>query len=316
MLVWLLAAAVAAAQGQGRPPKVGVLWMGNSTEAAPYLNQFKEGLRERGWVEGRTVQIIERYDQFDASRRPKLAAELVALGVELIYVTDPLLPAAKNAAPNIPIVCADFYDPVAEGYAESLAKPVGNVTGISWQSVDSGVKRLQLARELVPRARQVGMLIDANDPGARIELQAVMAAARKAGISLGALELRTPQDVEAVLANLKGSKLDALILPANSLTWGALDRIIEVATANRIPTISEPPAFAELGSVISYGVDMFVLYRRSAHFVDRILKGAKPSELPFEQPTKFDFVVNLKAARAIGVEIPKSFFEHATRVLR
>jgi putative ABC transport system substrate-binding protein len=316
VLAWIAATAMAAAQMDRDTPKIGVLWIADASMASPYLGQFKEGLRELGWVDGQTVEIIERYDQGTASRRAGLAAEMVGRGVDVIYAGNPLLPAAMKATATIPIVCPDFYDPVAEGVTKSMARPEGNVTGVSWQSVESAVKRLELARELVPKARRLGMMFDANDPGAVLEAQAVVAAARTANVSLQLMELREAKDVDIALSKLKTSRLQALIVPLSALTWPVIDRIVEGASANRVPLISEPTEFAEAGVVITYGADIYALYRRSAHFVDRILRGAKPADLPIEQPTKFELVVNAKAASAMGVHVPRTLMDRATRVIR
>jgi putative ABC transport system substrate-binding protein len=297
-------------------PIVAVLWIMDPSTTGPYLQHFKEGLHDLGWVDGRNVRIVERYDEGDAGRRPRLAAELLRLDPDSLYVSAPALPAARNATTRVPIICPDFYDPVLEGATTSLARPDRNVTGVSWQTVDSAGKRVQLIRELLPRARRVGMMFDATDVGGQIELHGVAAMAREVGITVEKLELRTPQDIEPALTRLKGGKLDALIVGANTLTWPAFERIESAATANRIPIVSEPEEFATEGAVVTYGPDMFALYRRSAIFVDRILKGATPKDLPIEQPTAFDLVVNLKAASTMGVAVPETVLERATKVIR
>jgi putative ABC transport system substrate-binding protein len=311
-----MASGLAAAQSRRDLSKVGVLWTVDPSTAAPYLASFKEGLRALGWIEGRTIQIIERYDAGDSAGRPELAAELVALGVDVLYVSDSALPAARSATKTIPIVCADFYDPILEGITTSMARPDGNVTGVSWQSVESAGKRVQLTQELKPRTRRVGLMFDANDPGALMELRGILTAARQARIAVEKLDLRAPNDIEPALAKLRGARLDALIVSANTLTWPVIDRIVEVASARDIPVISEPEDFAKAGAIITYGPDMFALYRRSASFVDRILKGAAPKDLPIEKPTRFELVVNLKTAKTLRLAIPKSIMERATKVIR
>ena len=312
----LLTPGLAAAQARRDLPTVGVLWTSDPSTAAPYLDAFKEGLRDLGWIDGRTIQMVVRYDDNDPLRRPELAAELVALGVDLLYTFDPALPATRGATKTIPIVCPDFYDPVAEGITTSMARPDGNVTGLSWQSVESAAKRLQLTRELLPRARRIGVMFDANDLGALLELGGVIAAAREAGIAIEKLELRSSRDIELVLAELKGAGLDALLLVTSALMWPAIDRITAVATANRIPVVAEPREFAEAGAIIAYGPDIGAVLRRSAYFVDRLLRGAAPSDLPIEQPTRFHLVINVKTARVLGLAIPRSVTEGATKVIR
>jgi putative ABC transport system substrate-binding protein len=197
-----------------------------------------------------------------------------------------------------------------------MAKPDGNVTGLSWQSSDLASKRLQLALELLPQARRIGLMFDANEPGARIELRGVNAAARAAGVKVQTLELRTAADLEPSLAKLKDARLDALLVSANPLTWTVIDRIVQAAAANRIPVITEPQEFAKSGAIITYGPDIFQAYRRGAFFVDRILKGAVPADLPIEQPTRFDLVVNLKAAKSLGLTVPPGVLSRATKVIR
>ena len=197
-----------------------------------------------------------------------------------------------------------------------MARPDRNVTGVSWQSVDSAMKRLQLTRELIPRVQRVGVMFDANDPGPLIEVRGVVAAAREAGISIETVALGSPHEIEPALAKLKHARLDALILSASALTWPVIDRIVEVASADRIPVISEPEDFAKAGAIITYGPDTSALYRRGAYFVDRILKGAAPKDLPIEQPTQFELVVNLRTAKMLGLTMPKSIMERATKVIR
>jgi len=305
------------AEGQQRPPTLGILWLSDATQSAPHLGALKEGLRELGWIEGRTIRIVERFDSSgDSSRLPGLAADLVALGVDVLFVTDFAVPAARQASTNIPIVCADFYDPVAEGFTKSIARPDGNVTGVSLQSVASSAKRLQLAQELIPGLRHVGLLFDPSDPGAILEAKGLANAATIAGIDLKNFEVRAPADFEPAFVRIKRARPQALLVSLNPLTWRAFPQIGDFAARNRLPVISEMPELAEVGAVLTYGADLPQAYRRGAYFVDRILKGARPSELPIEQAARFHLVVNLKIVKALGLTIPDSINIAATKVLQ
>jgi putative ABC transport system substrate-binding protein len=306
---------VAAGEPQGSA-KVGLLWISAAPRVAHYVRQFKEGMRELGWVDGRTVFFAERYANSDMSRLPALAAELVALDVDVLYVTDGALPAARQVVGGIPIVCPDFYDPIAEGVTRSMAHPDGNVTGVSWQSVESAAKRFQFTRELIPGLRSLALLFDSTDPGAVLEAEGLRAAAVHAGIDLRAYAVRHPSDFPTAFAMMKRAKPEALLVSVTPLTGDALDRIISFASGVRLPLISELPEYAEKGAILTYGPDILDTYRRGAYFVDRILKGTKVADLPIEQPTKFKLVVNLKTAKALGLKIPESILVGATQVIR
>jgi putative ABC transport system substrate-binding protein len=292
------------------------MWVGDASTGAPYVAAFNEGLRNLGWVESRTIEVHLRYDDGIESRRPVMASELVSLGVDVLFVFDPGLPAARRATKTIPIVCGDFFDPIAEGITTSLARPDGNVTGVSWQSAETALKRVQLAQELKPRAQRIGFMSEPEHIGSTIELRGILVAARQARISIEKLDLRTPDDIDPTLGKLKDARLDALIVGSSGLLWPAIDRIVAAATASGVPIIGEPEEFAQAGAVLTYGVDVFAAIRRSTFFVDRILKGAKPKDLPIEQPTAFDLVVNLKAAKALGFPMPEAILAQATKVIR
>jgi putative ABC transport system substrate-binding protein len=311
-----MTAELATAEDRRDLAKIGVLWVSNPSIASPHVAAFKEGMRELGWIDGRTVHFVERYDNGDSSRLPRLAAELVALGVDVLFVADGAVPAARQATRKIPIVCPDFYDPILEGITKSMARPEGNITGVSWQSVESAAKRLQLTQELIPGLRRVGLLFDATDPGAVMEARGLLTTALHAGIDLKSVEVRGLGDFEAAFAKLKSAQLNALLVSVNPLTFRARDKIGGFASGIRLPLIAETGEFAEAGAVLTYGVDVLYTYRRGAYFVDRILKGAKASDLPIEQPTKFELVLNLSAAKALGLTIPQSITVSATKVIR
>jgi putative ABC transport system substrate-binding protein len=277
---------------------------------------MKDGLRDLGWVEGQNIVFIERYNQGDESRFPRLAAELVAQGIDVLFVNDSAVPAARAATSTIPIICADFYDPVATKVTASLARPEGNVTGMSWQSVESGVKRLQLTMELIPRARRIGLLYNAGFAGAMMEAQGLFDAARKMPVGLVGVEVHTPADLPAAFAKIKRERFDVLLVSVDPLTFDAREQICGVASSLRLPVVAEMGEFADVGAILTYGADILHTYRRSAQFVHRVLNGAQPADLPYEQPTRFQLVLNQKTAKALGIRIPTSMLENATKIVR
>jgi putative ABC transport system substrate-binding protein len=273
-------------------------------------------MRELGWIEGRTVVFVERYDHGDQSRYPKLAAELVASNVDVLFVVDAAVPAVRQATHRIPIVCADFFDPIAQKITTSLSRPPDDITGLSWQSIESAVKRLQMTKELIPAVRRVGLLYNAGFSGGVMEVQALVEAARGTGVTVIGIEVRTPNDFPVAYASIRKERLDALLVSVDSLTYDARNDIAEVAFAVRVPMIAEIPEFADAGAIFTYGIDILHGYRRGAYFVDKILKGAKPADLPIEQPTRFQLVVNLRAAKALGRLVPQSILVNATKVIQ
>lgn len=296
--------------------KVGILYAIDEKSSQPWLAAIKEGLRGMGWIEGKNIQFIARYADDDASRFAILAKEVVALKVDVIFVTDPMVPAARSATATIPIVCPDFFDPVAEGVATTLAKPTGNVTGLSWQSIDSAAKRLELTKEAIPAMRNVGLLLDASDPAVALEVKAVAGHARKLGLTLKTFEVRGRRDFVSAFALIKRDRPDALIVSHNPLTFNSRDQIARFSLANSIPMVSEGSEFADAGGLLTYGVVGLDTYRRAAIHVDKILKGAKPNELPIEQPTLFELAVNKKTAQALRVKLPETIMVRATKVIR
>ena len=299
-----------------RLPTIGVL-RGSGVEAAErYLRAFLEAMRKLGWIDGQNARFVVRYADGDVRRFPALTAELVALGVDVLYVTAPAVPAARRATTTIPIVCADFYDPIAEGVVSSLARPGGNVTGISWQSIDSAGKRLELTTELVPGLRRVAILFQAGDPGAALEVKGLLATARRLNVTVRTFEVRDSRDIEAAFVTLRRDRVEAVIVSANPLTFSASDNIVRLASSMKLPLISEPGEFAKSGFLLTFGPDIVEAHKRGALYVHKILKGAKPSDLPIEQPTKFDLVINLRTARALGLTIPEAIMVRATEVIR
>ena len=306
----------ATAEARRSLPKIGELWSGTEPSLQSYRQPYVEGMRGLGWIDRRTATFVVRYDHGDPSRLPALAAELLGLGIDVIVVNTRALPAARKATTTIPIVCLDMFDPIAEGVTSTLARPGGNVTGVSWQSVETGAKRLALAKELLPGLKRVALLTDAEDSGAMVEAKGLRATAARTGVPLRIFGIHHPREFPATFAAIKSYRPSALIVSTNTLTILHLDEIVRFASSNQLPTFSEAAEFAEVGVLLTYGPDVSDTYRRGALQVDRILKGTNLKDLPFEKPAKFDLVVNLKTAKALGLTIPKAIILRATRVLR
>jgi putative ABC transport system substrate-binding protein len=313
----LISAGLPVARAQPGPAKkIGVVWSGTSAGTAPYWGAFVEEMRGLGWIDGKTARFMMRFDDDQKSLLPKLAAELVALRVDVLVVTSVAAPAARGATTTVPIVVCDAYDAVAEGLTLSLARPKGNLTGASGQSGETAFKRVELARELMPHLQRVALLTDPGDTGARIDAQGVEAAARHLGLEIRTFEVRHSRDFPAAFATIKRYRPDVLMVPVSTLTADNLTKIIDFASSSRLPTFSELSAFAEAGMLLTYGINYRDLVQIAAIQVDKILRGAKPAELPWEQPTKFELMVNTRTAKALGLRVPESIMLRATRIIR
>jgi putative ABC transport system substrate-binding protein len=299
-----------------RLPTIGELWYVDAARMAPYQDAFRSGLRELGYVEGRTVTIVALHADGDPARLPRLASKLVAMNVDVMVVSVGAVDAAKRATATIPIVCPSFTDPVAEGHVSSMARPGGNITGLSWQSSETGGKRVQLAIEAIPGLRHLALLFDATDAAAIVEADAVRVAAQRAGLKVREFPVRNANDLESTVASMRNAPPQALIFPRTPLTSQHRDRIMQFAAAHRVPVVSEGRDFAEAGALLTYGVYALEIFKRGAVYVDKILKGAKPGDLPIEQPTTFELVVNLRTAKALGLTIPQSVLQRASDVIR
>ena len=307
---------LATAQARRSLPKIGELWSGTESRLESYRQPYVKGMRALGWIDRQTAAFVVRYDDGDPSRLPVLAAELLRLGIDVLVVNTRALPAARTATTTTPIVCLDMFDPIAEGVTSTLARPGGNVTGVSWQSVETGAKRLELAKELLPGLKRVALLTDAEDPGAMVEAKGLSATAASTGMSLRIFGIHQPREFPATFEAIKSYRPGALIVSTNTLTILHLVEIVRFASSNQLPTFSEAAEFAEAGFLLTYGPDVSNTYRRGALQVDRILKGTNLNDLPFEKPTKFELVINMKTAKALGLIIPKAIILRATRVLR
>lgn len=311
---WPLAAR---AQQGGKLPTIGVLGA-DATVWAPWIGAFVARLRELGWIEGRTIAIEYRWSQARPERVAEIAAEFVSLQVDVIVAYGGAIAALKQVTATIPIVFAVANDPVGGGLVASLARPGGNVTGLSNQTADIAGKRLELLREAVPGLRRLAIMVDVDYPSAVLEMGEVQAAARALGLQIVPLEIRRAEDIAPAFGALKaqGSPTsDALYVVIDALVVANRTRIITLALGARLPTIFAVRDYVQAGALMSYGPNYPALFRRAGDYVDRILRGAKPGDIPVEQPTKFDLVINLTTAKAIGLTIPESLLARADEVI-
>jgi len=299
------------AQQAGKVAKIGVLEFGGSTNSA-----FGQQLRELGYIEGQNLILEHRFAEGRAERLPDLAAELVRLKVDVIVAggTPPPL-AAKHATSTIPIVMAAAGDPVRTGLVANLARPGGNVTGLSTSTPDLAAKRLELLKEVVPGVSRVAVLWNAANPFTVLNMRETEAAARTLGLHVQSLEVRGLDDFDNALPAAIRGRAGALIVVDDPLTCLHRERLGDFAAKNRLPTMYGFRQCAGTGGLMSFGASLADLYRRAAIYVDKILKGAKPRDLPVEQPTNFELVINLKTAKALGLTIPPSVLQRADQVI-
>jgi putative tryptophan/tyrosine transport system substrate-binding protein len=307
---WPLAAH---AQPAGKTPTIGFLGA-DPAGWRPWTDAFVGQLRKLGWIEGRTIAIEYRWSEGRPERATEIAAEFVRLKVDVIVTSGTAAPTVKQATAVIPIVFAIAIDPVGGGLIASLARPGGNVTGLSVQQTDIAGKRLELLREVVPRLRRVAIMVDVGFAQGVLEMGEVEATARTLGLEVTPLEIRRAEDIAAAFTALK-AQADALYVVVNALVSTNRTRIITLALGARLPTIFNTRDFVQVGGLMSYGPNYSDLFRRAAEYVDKILRGTKPGDIPVEQPTKFDLVLNLTTAKALGLAIPESFLLRADEVI-
>ncbi len=309
---WPLAAH---AQQAGRMPTIGLLNPATSAVASQWLASFVQRLRELGWIEGRTVAIEVRWAEGRNERLAEIATELVRLKVDVIvtWAAAPVL-AAKQATTLIPIVFAGQSDPVGSGLVASLARPGGNVTGLSLQLTDLAGKRLELLREVISSVRRLAVMANSGGPGAMLEMTEVQAAARMLGFEVTGSEIRRAEDIAPAFETLKG-RADALYVCGDPLVATNRIRINTLALGARLPTMYGTREYVEAGGLMSYGANFAGQFRRAAEIVDKILRGAKPADIPVEQPTKFDLVINLTTAKALGLDVPPMLLARADEVI-
>ncbi|MBI3372768.1 MAG: ABC transporter substrate-binding protein [Betaproteobacteria bacterium] len=305
----------ALAQQAGKFWRIGILSQ-SDRKASEIFDHFLRGLRELGYVEGKNLSIEWRYADDKLDRLPALAAELVALKLDVIVSHANAGPLAlQKATSTIPTVMTSTSDPVASGLVKSLARPGGNITGLTTMNIDLSAKRLELLLEMVPKLSHVAVLLEPASPASRPLLDSLKSAATKLGVKILPVETRTLKEVEEAFGAIAKQNARALILPSDPLFSGNRIRIAELATKNRLPTMAAERRYAEAGSLASYGTRLADSYHRAATYVDRIFKGAKPADLPVEQPTTFELVINMKTAKALGIKVPQSILVRADRVI-
>ena len=311
-----LAPLFAEAQQPGKIPRIG--YVSGTGPESPNVEAFRRGLRDLGYIEGKNILVEYRYAEGKVDLIPTLAAELVQLKVDLLVATNlPAIRAGKQATKTIPIVMITAQDPVATGLVDSLARPGGNITGLTLLTRDLSGKRLELLKEMVPGISRVGVLWDANQTGAAIAFKQYEAEALPLKIQLQSLEVRSPNpDFEGAFQAAVKGRASALITIRGALLNRYPKRIADLAIKNRLPSASEGNEYVEAGSLMSYSSNDAENFRRAATYVDKILKGAKPADLPVEQPMKFEFVINLKAAKQIGLTIPPNVLVRADKVIK
>ena len=313
----LSAPLAAEAQPTGKVYRIGYLAPGSATVSQLPVEAFREGLRELGLVEGQNIVIDYRFAEGRFDRLPELAAELVRLRVDVIMAgpTPPAM-AAKKATGTIPIVMAGVGDPVELGLIASLARPGANVTGLSFSvGMDIFGKGLELLREAVPKFRRVAILSNPGNPSHALAITNVKGAAGSFGVQLQLLEAREPNQFDDAFAAMAKERVDALLVVADGMFILHRARLADLAAKNRVPSIHGVRENVEAGGLMSYGPSTVAAWRRAAFFVDRILKGAKPADLPVEQPTKFELVINLKTAKALGLTVPATLLARADEVI-
>src|SRR5262249_2188519 len=308
--VWLLGVR---AQQAGKPPTIGFLGS-NELAWSSWTAAFVQRMRELGWIKDRPIAIEYRWSEARPERVAEVAAEFVRLKVDVIVSYGTAVPALREATSTIPIVFAIAIDPAGAGIVPSLARPGGNVTGLSIEQTEAAGKRLELLRAVIPHLHSLAVIANVANPQTKQEMGAVQTAARALGLELAPLEIRRAEDVATSFAALKG-QADALYIAQDTLTNANRTQILTFALGARLPTIVSSSDFVKAGALMSYGPNYPALFRRAAEYVDKILRGAIPGEIPVEQPTKFNLVINLTTAKAIGLAMPESVLLRADEVI-
>jgi ABC-type uncharacterized transport system substrate-binding protein len=307
----------AEAQQAKKLHRIGFLLGGSSSVYSAWIDVFRQGLKEFGYIEGKNIAIEYRYAEGKADRLPVLAADLVGLKVDVIVASStPNVLAVRKASATIPIVFVSISDPVASGLVASLARPGGNITGLTILAPELSGKRLELLKEAVPNVIRVATLWNSANPAQELQWKDMQAAAQELRLQLQSLEVRSSNDFDSAFEAALRERAQALITTPEPLINTYLKRIVEFADKNRLPAMYASPQFVDAGGLMSYAPDYTHQYRRAATYVDKILKGANPADLPVEQPKKFEFLINLKAAKQIGLTIPPTVLARADRVIR
>ncbi len=303
------------AQQQSKVWRIGFLGTVSASGWAPQVEALREGLRDLGYTEGKNIVIEYRWAEGKYERLPELATGLVRLGVDVIVTHGtPGTLAAKRTTTTIPIVMATSGDAVASGLVASLAQPGGNVTGLTFFDPQLSAKRLELLKEVAPRIGQVALLWNSGNPATGISLQLVDRTAKQLKLGLQQFSIRSPEEIERAFAAMAQAHVDAVWIHQDQMLIENTKVIAELSAKYRLPSAGFG-GYAEAGGLIEYGVNVAGLFRRAAYFVDKILKGAKPGDLPIEQPTRFELVINVKTAKALGLTIPQSILVRADRVI-
>jgi putative tryptophan/tyrosine transport system substrate-binding protein len=304
----------AEAQQPKKIPRIGFLSFGSPSVL---IEAFRLGLRELGYVEGKNIVIEWRYAEGKQDRLSEFAAELVSLKVDAIVTASPTdTRAAKQATVTIPIVMAQDRDPVGNGFVASLARPGGNITGLSTLGPELSGKRLELLKEVVPRLSRVAVLGHSNLPGNAQALKETELAARALSVKFQYLDVLSPRDIEIAFREASKGRADGGLVLGGPVLYSHRRQIADLAAKNRLPAMYPNSEYVETGGLMSYAADIIAMFRRSAVYVDKIIKGTKPADIPVEQPTKFEFIVNLKAAKQIGLTIPPNVLARADKVIR
>jgi putative ABC transport system substrate-binding protein len=311
LLSLVFVASAASGADAGKVPRIG--YLGTHTAWTGY---FRDALAELDYSEGRNVEVEWRVVDHDFARLPRLAAELVSLHADVIFVdSTPAALAAKQTTRAVPIVFTEVGDPVGAGIVASLPKPGGNITGMTIMTPDITAKRLELLRETVPRSSRVAILLNPTHPLHKVQLSQAEAAALRLGLKIQPVLVSSEAEIEAAFARIGSVRTTTLLITDDTLFWNLHARLATLAKGHGLPTMGGIGAFAEAGGLMVYGPSLKEQFRRAATYVDRILKGAKPADLPVEQPTNFELVVNLKTARALGITIPKKVLFRADQVI-
>ena len=316
--VVLLALGVTAdAQQPKKLPRIGFLSATSPAALSVRIEAFRQGLRELGYVEGKNIVVEYRWAEGKIERLPDLAAELVRFKVDVIVTAGPTVTRpAKEATATIPIVMAFDNDPVGNGFVASLARPGGNITGLSTLYPEISGKQLELLKEIVPRLSRVAVLGSSTQPGTAQALRETELAAKALAVQLQYLDVLSPKDIETVFRAVSNGREDAVLVLSSPVLFSQRTHVIDLALKSRLPVIYPWPEVVEDGGLMTYSASGTDLYRRASTYVDKILKGAKPADLPVEQPKKFEFIINLKAAKQIGLTIPPNVLVRADKVIR
>jgi putative ABC transport system substrate-binding protein len=316
-LLFVICLSAEAQQVTGKIPRIGFLSGGSSSTNAARNEAFGQGLRELGYVEGKKIVVEYRYAEGKPGRERALAAELVRLGLEIIVTAGPASTrAAKEATVTIPIVFAQEGDPVASGFVASVGRPGGNITGLSSLAPELSGKQLELLKEIVPKLSRVTVIGISTEPGNAQRVKEIKLAASGLNVNLQHLDVLSSSDIESAFRAAAKGRADGVVMFGGTIFNTHRAQIVELAIKNRLPTTYSRPEYVEAGGLMTYGPSINDLFRRAATYVDKILKGAKPADLPIEQPTKFELVINLKTAKQIGLTIPPNVLARADRVIR